>query len=170
MKTATLLNYKNFRSLPLITCLLMSTISLQAQDVKIQAKFIIQDGRFNKIDISELLNNDGAYLALYTIAGGKGAFFGSVMPKSKTQSYGKIYDLMEITEEATDSTYRIETYYFKWSYVNNYDSKKGMADVTLLKISKDAGIAFECTIVPENLDIMLYKGYMQGSIKNLNED
>lgn len=34
----------------------------------------------------------------------------------------------------------------------------------LVKIYKPQGIGFSCTIIPENLDILEYKGFMNGSL------
>ena len=138
-----------------------------AQEITIEAKFIVQDGRINKVDVSELLIKENAYLAVYTIKGVEGAHFACVRPESNTQSYGNIFNLVEETSEATDKNYKIETYKFKWSYVNSYDTKKGTANVILTKITKDVGIAFECKVIPENLDVAVYKGYMEGSLQSL---
>ncbi len=149
--------------------LLCFTLKSLAQETQIQAKFIIQDFRFNKQDYTEQVIKDKAYLAIYTVEGDKEVYFANVLTKANTQSYGNIFDLKGKTVEATDSTYKIETYTFKWSYVNDYDNKKGTSSVTLTKITKDAGIAFECKIIPENLDVLIYKGYMEGSLKSLED-
>lgn len=140
-----------------------------AQDAEVQAKFIIQDFRFNKADYSEQMVKDKCYLAIYLIRGDKRIYFANVNPRANTESYGDIFSLNDETIAETDSTYKQEIYSFKWSYVNSYDKRKGTSTIRLIKIIKDAGIAFECTIIPENLDVLVYKGYMEGSLKSLKD-
>ena len=53
---------------------------------------------------------------------------------------------------------------FQWHYINTYDDKKGTAKVELLKVYKPQGIYFRITIIPENLDILVYRGYVEGSL------
>jgi hypothetical protein len=48
--------------------------------------------------------------------------------------------------------------------MNDYDDKKGTATVQLIKIFKPQGITFILKIIPENLDVIVYKGYIEGSI------
>jgi hypothetical protein len=48
--------------------------------------------------------------------------------------------------------------------MNDYDDKKGTAKIQLTKIYKPQGITFELKIIPENLDLIVYKGYMEGSL------
>lgn len=56
---------------------------------------------------------------------------------------------------------------FKWSYENSYNEKRGTANVELIIINKPVGKAFIMTIIPENLNVLIYKGYVDGSL-NLN--
>lgn len=149
--------------------LLCTPIIALGQQTTVQAKFIIQDARLNKADITEHVLKSKSYLAVYTVKGDTQPKFANVMASADTQSYGNIFDLVGETKEATDNTYKTESYSFKWSYINDYDNKKGTAIIKLLKITKDVGIAFECTIIPENLDVIVYKGYMEGSLNFKNQ-
>ena len=63
-----------------------------------------------------------------------------------------------------DKNYEADIFFFQWRYINTYDTKKGTAKVELLKIYKPQGIYFELKIIPENLDILIYKGFMEGSL------
>ena len=149
--------------------LLLFNLQGFAQEPEIQAKFIIQDFRFNKADYSEHMVKNKCYLAIYTVKGDKRVYFANVNPTENTESYGDIFSLTDETIQGTDSTYKQEIYHFKWSYVNSYDKRKGTSTIRLVKIMKDAGIAFECTIIPENLDVLTYKGYMEGTLKSLED-
>ncbi|MDF1868470.1 MAG: hypothetical protein P1U70_26845 [Saprospiraceae bacterium] len=66
--------------------------------------------------------------------------------------------------EETYETYKADFFYFNWRYRNDYDSKSGTAKVQVIKIYKPQGIAFSVKIISENLDIIVYKGYMEGTV------
>lgn len=140
-----------------------------AQETTLHAKFIVQDARKNDIDISKQWVKEGAYLAIYTLEGDNEIYMANVNPKQKSQSYGSIFDLKVETVEETAEQYETETFDFKWSYANSYDDKVGTSTVRLVKVRKQAGVAFTCTIITEQLDVITYKGYMEGSLKNLNK-
>ena len=154
-------------SLSILTVLLTCT-KLIAQEQTIIAKFIISDARKNKVDATEEYLNNQAYFVFYKLNNDPKTRFGLIMSKSNTQSFGKIFDRHVSEETATDYAYKTEIHFFKWSYINSYDDKVGTASVKLVKIYKPAGVAFEITIVPDNLDVLEYKGYMDGSLKELN--
>lgn len=149
----------------MLLAFLVSSSLTYSQEQTIQAKFIIQDAKIDGVDFTETVISNAAYLAFYTIKGSKDVYFTNHLTKANSQSYGKIFDLDGQTYAETDSTYKFETYTFRWSYVNTYDDKTGTAKVTLEKTHKPAGVAFECKIIAENLDILEYKGYMEGSLR-----
>jgi hypothetical protein len=66
--------------------------------------------------------------------------------------------------EETYEDYKADFFYFNWRYMNDYNDKKGTATVQLIKIFKPQGITFILKIIPENLDVIVYKGYIEGSI------
>lgn len=136
----------------------------QAQKQKDLAKFIIQDARLNGIDVTHKYLNTDAFVVLYTTAEDD-VCMAVVMDKSDTQSFGDIYDFKTVEEKPeTDKNYKMEVYEFRWSYKNNYDKKQGTAKVQLTKVYKPLGIMFTMIIIPENLDMLQFKGFMEGTI------
>jgi len=131
-----------------------------AQQIVIESKFIIQDARINEQDISESWIKGASYLAFYTISGSEESYFASVNPGQKSNSSGRIFNLTHKLEKETASTYENQVFAFKWSYSNSYDDKKGTADVKIVQFKKNGRIGFMCTINPENLDQVIFKGYM----------
>ena len=135
-----------------------------AQEQKTIAKFIIQDARLNKIDITARFIKAEAFVVVYETKEGI-AYMAVVMDKDETQTFGRIFDVEEVKKLAeTDKEYGAEIYNFRWSYKNSYDNKQGTARVRLTKIFKPLGVMFSTVIIPEDLDVMEYKGYMEGSI------
>lgn len=151
----------------LLFVILASSFSTYSQEQTISARFIVQDAHLNNIDVTEDVVGKKAVLVFYTIKGSEDIFFSNFMDKSNTQSWGRIFDASRETFPETDTEYKQELIKFKWSYQNDYDNKKGTATVKLKKIYKPLGVAFECTIIPEDLDVLALKGYMEGSIKGL---
>jgi len=128
------------------------------------ARFIIQDARFNQVDVTEQYINGNVYLVFYRVAGNDQIYFANVWPIKNTQSYGRIYNLETTSQDATTTEYKNETYSFKWSYINDYDKKEGTASMKLGLIYKPNGTAFILTMIPETLDAFIYKGYVAGSL------
>lgn len=135
----------------------------KAQEQTTLATFIIQDARVNKTDVTPFYLKAGGYIVFYENKFGQ-LCMANVMSNRNTQSFGRLYSVQHENIPETSTKYQADIFDFRWSYVNNYDSKEGTARVRLVKIFKPAGIAFECTIIPENLDLLEYKGYMQGSV------
>lgn len=152
----------------LVLMLIASVSTCIAQQQNIIAKFIISDARFNGIDVTPTFLAEGGYFVFYTITGDNDLYFGNIRSKSKSQSFGTVYGMNHTSLPQTTTEYASETFTFNWSYINTYDNKKGTAKVKLVKIQKPAGIAFHLTMVAENLDLMDYKGYMEGSLQSIN--
>ena len=127
-------------------------------------KFEITDGTENGEDITSRLINEKAYLVIYRIIETDDLCMANFWQTSNSQSSGSIYAMQEKSIEETGENYKTDFFYFQWSYSNTYDDKKGTAKVELLKIYKPQGIYFKMTIIPENLDVLLYKGYVSGSL------
>jgi len=134
-----------------------------AQDQTTLAKFVIQDARNNGVDVTPVYLDVGGYIVFYENKFSQ-LYMANVMSKRNTQSYGRLYSVKHEKIPETDTEYEADIFDFRWSYINDYDRKKGTAQVRLVKIFKPAGVAFQCTIIPENLDVIEYKGYMEGSI------
>jgi hypothetical protein len=128
------------------------------------AKFIITDARMNGKDITPASTAANQYLIFYTLPNDTSMYFANVLSKVGSQSYGITYDIHVYTTPATATDYETDHFTFKWSYANSYDQHKGTATVRLLKIGKPNGVAFEMTVISENLDVLEYKGYMEGTL------
>lgn len=133
------------------------------QEQKTVAKFIVNDARFNKVDRTDYYLNEGAYLVFY-LDKDSIPCMANVLPKLGSQSFGQLISHNNKHVEESENKYPADYFYYKWSYLNSYDNKKGTADVILVKIYKPVGVAFECKIIPENLDVLDFKGYMDGSL------
>jgi hypothetical protein len=86
------------------------------------------------------------------------------MSKRNTQSFGRLYSSEHASLKESYDKYKADIFYFNWRYINDYDSKKGTAKVRLVKIYKPQGVIFSCTVIPEDLDVLEYKGYMNGTL------
>lgn len=149
--------------------MLMLNIAVVAQDntQETVAKFIISDASSNGYDTTETYLEAGGYLVLYTLSDGN-LYMANVMSKKGTQSFGRLYAAEHNKIKETEENYEADIFYYKWRYINSYDSKKGTATVELIKIYKPQGVTFTIKIIPENLDVLIYKGYMEGTL-NLNK-
>lgn len=137
--------------------------NLMAQQQNTLAKFVIQDARINHEDVTLTYLRSGGYIVFYENQYGY-LNMANVMSNRNTQSYGRLYSVNHKKIEETSTEYEADIFDFRWSYVNDYDGKEGTAQVRLVKIFKPAGVAFQCTIIPENLDLIEYKGFMEGTI------
>ena len=128
------------------------------------AKFVITDASSNGVDQTPQYLEAGAYLVFYTTGDDKSLYMANFWPKSDSQSYGAVYSMESKNYEETDKQYEADIFRFNWRYINTYDQKRGTAKVEVTKIYKPQGIAFIIKIIPENLDILIYKGYMEGTV------
>ncbi len=131
---------------------------------KMIAKFIITDASQNGVDITPTYLENGAYFVFYSIENDNSLYMANFFPKADTQSNGAVYSFENSTLEETADQYKVDIFNFNWRYINTYDSKKGTAKVQVSKIYKPQGIGFVIKIIPENLDILIYKGYMDGTV------
>lgn len=143
---------------------IQSTVFCQKANTKTVAKFIITDATENGVDITPHLLREEAFLAFYTKSGDELLYMANVWPKSKSQSYGPVYSIKSETLEETSESYEADIFRFNWRYQNTYNTKKGTAKVEVTKIYKPQGIFFTIKLVPENLDLLIYKGYMEGTV------
>lgn len=146
----------------LVLLLFLQTPSLAQQEII--AKFIITDASVNGTDVTPTLLKAGAYTVFYTSDDDELIYMANVWPNSNSQSYGPMYSAESTKHKETYETYEADIFYFNWRYINTYDEKKGTAKVQLIKIYKPQGVAFVLKMIPENLDIIIYKGYMEGTI------
>jgi hypothetical protein len=140
----------------------ISTVSVAQQ--RTLAKFVITDASINDQDATETYLQSGGYIAFYTIGDGNLYMTNFMSKLYNSQSFGRLYSTEHKKIRETYETYEADVFYFRWRYINSYNSAKGTATVELIKIYKPQGITFSCTIIPENLDVLVYKGYMDGSL------
>jgi hypothetical protein len=148
----------------ILVIFVFTTCGLFAQNQETLAKFVITDASDNGNDITPHILKEGAYIVFYTSDNDGLIYMANCWPKSNSQSFGPMYSVENEKKRETYDTYEADFFYFNWRYNNSYDSKKGTAKVQLIKIYKPQGVAFIVKIIPENLDILIYKGYMEGSI------
>lgn len=137
-------------------------ISVNAQQ-KIIAKFIITDAAINNKDATEWYLDAGGYIVFYS-DDNNNFCMSNFMSKRNTQSYGRLYSVKSHRDEESVENYQSDIFKFNWAYKNTYNSKSGTAKVFLTKVYKPQGVFFICKIIPENLDVLVYKGYMDGSL------
>lgn len=128
------------------------------------ARFVITDATQNGQDMTQDYLENGAYLVFYTSGDDNTLYMANFWPKTDSQSYGEVYSLETKSYEETSEQYEVDIIRFNWRYINTYDKKRGTAKVEVTKIYKPQGIAFIIKIIPENLDILIFKGYMDGSV------
>ncbi|OYX86717.1 MAG: hypothetical protein B7Y83_00400 [Flavobacteriales bacterium 32-34-25] len=158
---------KFYITILLVTCaIFFSKLQAQQKDLsqEMLVKFQISDGTFNGVDITPTLIEQNAYLVIYQTIGSKTLYMANFWNKNNTQSYGKIYAMEKEHIVASDENYEADLFHFQWSYSNTYDTKKGTAKVELLKVYKPQGVYFKMTIIPEDLDVLVYRGFMEGSL------
>ncbi|MDR3095148.1 MAG: hypothetical protein LBU62_11000 [Bacteroidales bacterium] len=138
------------------------------EEQEILAKFIITDATDNGIDVTPEIVKNQVYTVFYTSGNDEFVYMANVAKVPNTQSFGPMYSVDSETYPETDDRYRMDVFDFNWHYSNTYDTKKGTAKVKVTKIYKPQGVAFTLKIITESLDIVIYRGYMEGTI-NFNE-
>lgn len=155
---------KHFIILLLLICNNLNS-KLQAQENENHqetfAKFIITNGIVNGEDIIPRLINEKAYLVIYRITETNDLCMANFWQASNSQSSGSIYSIVKKRIEANDENYQIDTLNFKWDYSNTYDKIKGTANVELSKVFTPDVVYFTMNVLPENSDILVYKGYKE---------
>jgi hypothetical protein len=161
---------KNLKTVcTILICVLYSSINAQdkREEQRDIATFEISDARYNGSDITSEVLEDTASLVLYKLGYSNEILMSNFWEKSKSQSFGRIYSVVKEEFPETDTEYKGELYHFRWSYKNTYDHKEGTAKVKLFVVYKPQGTYFESTILPENLDVLVYKGIMSGDLTAL---
>ena len=155
----------------ILICALYSGINAQEKKPSQEAfaTFEINDARDNGDDITPEVFEEEAKLILYKSNDGTEIMFSNYWEKSNSQSFGRIYAITREAFPETEKELKHELYQFQWSYINSYDDKKGTAKIRLFLIYKPQGIYFECTVQPENLDVLVYKGLMTGDLTALEK-
>lgn len=128
------------------------------------AKFQIIDWIKNGTDMTPVILDEKAFLVIYKNTETNELMMANYWLKSNSQSYGAIYNIEKKHLDENNENYAGNLFSFQWVYINTYDQKKGTAKVELLEVYKPQGTYFKMTIIPENLDILVYQGYVEGSL------
>ena len=128
---------------------------------KTYAKFVILEAIIDGNDVTDAYLENEAFLVIYESANGR---LSLANVWNESQSYGSISSLNHEYIRETSNNYETDLFTFRWSYANTYDNKKGSCLVELLKIYKKAGIAFELRMVTGDMSVMIYKGFMEGTL------
>jgi len=160
--------FENFRNLTVYKNLELINGEKQtyesSEEQIVIGKFIITDATLNGEDITPTLVMNKSFTVFYTYKGSEELYMANYFREDDSQSFGLLYDSKLEEFEETDDEYKTEVLTSSWRYINDYDEKKGTAKIKFTKIYKPQGIIFELTIIPENLDFLVYKGYMEGSL------
>ena len=147
-----------------IVSLTVTSVFAQDKDITILDKIIILDATEKGVDITPQLLKNEAFLSFFELADENHIYFANVWPVAESMSHGVVYDAEFKEFEETKETYAQQKITFTWKYQNSYDGISGTAKVKINKIYKPQGIYFEAIIVPENLDLLVYKGYIDGTL------
>ena len=159
-----LIQIKNMKKILMTAFLFLPLIIFgQIEKSKIISKLIIADAKENGVDITQHILDQQAYLAFYTIDD-QNLYMANVWVRNATNSFGRIFDKKYHKSSETATEFETHIMSFKWSYKNSYNTKNGTANVELIIIHKPLGKAFIVTIIPEDLDVLQYKGYIEGSL------
>lgn len=147
-----------------LTIVWLISISQNAQESKEIARFEVLYGQDTGIDITPQMLEANAYLVFYFSDDKEKILLANYWEKRKSQSYGPIYSIISEKFPENEKQFKNEILRFNWDYQNSYDDNIGTAKVKLWIVHKPQGKFFEITIIPENLDVLVYKGKMQGDI------
>lgn len=150
-----------------LTIIWIISATISAQETYEIAKFEVLYGQDSGIDITTQMLEANAYLVFYFSDDKEKILFANFWEKSESQSYGEIYSIVKEEFPETEKEFKNELFRFNWDYQNSYDDITGTAKVKLWIVYKPKGTYFEITIIPENLDVLVYKGKMQGDISIL---
>ena len=147
----------------LVVLFLASLLSFSQQEVL--AKFIITNATRNGLDVTQVYQESGSYLVFYSSNNDGDIYMANVAGNLGTQSFGRLFGFETERFLETEDMFEYDLYSYKWNYINNYNDINGTATVGLMKVYKPQGVAFMCRIITEGLDILEYKGYMEGSLQ-----
>jgi hypothetical protein len=128
------------------------------------AKFIVLEFKNNGQDYTNWSLDRSQYIVFFVNEDKKLCMANVCGTCKNEQSYGNLYHLDNKSYGETNTTYKMDIFKYRWQYFNTYDNKTGSAIIELTKVYKPQGVAFEMKMIIENLDILTYKGYMEGSI------
>ena len=147
----------------LLFALILTASSSYAQDK--ETRLIILEAKIDKADYTDIYLQNQAFLVFYYTEDEQ-LNMANVFPKEESQSYGKVSMWAKEKENPdTPEGYKTESFVFRWSYANSYDSKTGSAICKLKKIYKPSAIAYELQMLTEDTSTLEFKGYIDGTFK-----
>lgn len=135
----------------------------QAQKQEGIAKFRITEAKNNGVDVTRYYYDRKQYFVFY-LNENKEMCFANVSGINDDQSYGKLYSLENEKVKETTTSYAADMFNFRWHYYNTYDAESGYATISFTKIYKPTGVLFTIKMVTQKLDVVVYEGYMEGSL------
>jgi hypothetical protein len=142
--------------------LLLAACPAQAQQQASQtvASLVVTEGTYNKTDVTDDLRENEVYVVLYKAADDPDTLrMAIVWPKIKSQIYGPAQ--LQSSRTAKDKAgQESDVQYFRWVYDNTYYKQSGRAKVRLVTRLQGEEATFELTILDDNGDVTIYKGYM----------
>ncbi len=127
-------------------------------------KFIITEASANGVDTTPDILAAEAFIVFYTVEDENLLYMSHVWPKHNSQSYGPMYSVTSETKKEAYEEHKADVFSFDWLYITGYEDKKGTAKVQLIKVYKPQGITYVLKIFPPNSEIIIYKGYLEGSL------
>lgn len=134
-----------------------------AQSQETSMKMTILDAKLSGTNVSDWYLERKQFLTIYTNSDDE-VCFANVSAVNDEQSFGEIFGLEVEDTAETDSTYQGKDLIFSWKYNNTYNSKEGTARIRINLIYKPQGVVFHCNMILENLDIIEYTGYVEGTL------
>ena len=148
--------------------LLCSSLNVFAQKSKkkekeeLPARYIITESTLNNKDLTWFDTEREGYFIFIELDNQLNLC--NMSANNDDYSFGTILDIKSEKTEETDDTYESATYKFRWKYYNTYDDETGYANINFEKIYKPQGTIFKLTMILPNLDVYIYKGYMEGTL------
>jgi hypothetical protein len=153
------------RTVLIFFCICPSLVYGQINGQKELARFIVTDATEDMIhDITPDILSMGTYTVFYLTENDSRMYMANVCSNEDSQSYGYIYNLGTSHEPETKQTYETATFTFNWKYYNTYDGRSGTCKCMLKKVYKPQGVVSSLQMITEDLRLIVYKGYMEGTL------
>lgn len=122
--------------------------------------FSIVQATIDGEDCTKSCLDDDVFLAFYERDGK--LHFANVWQKAGGQSYGEVSEI--IRQEINEGGYHTVRASYLWYYSSTDFNKTGTAQILLRLIHRPITVAFELSILTESANLMIYKGYVNGSL------
>ncbi len=162
---------KNFKKIYAIMIFIIS-MAMSAQYSKenknIIGDFSVMDARDNGEDLTSEMIKDNGKLIFYKTEYDNQIMLSNFWEKSQSQSYGSIFCITKEEISESSENYKRIDYTFNWNYANSYDDVKGVAKCKLRLLYKPQGIYFRLDILPEDLELLVYRGELKGELTEID--